>query len=141
MMAGNLLTTNQTGQTPEVKTVFNNDKQDDEGEVETFGQKKSEFKTTKDYEIYLQNEMKEALESIAGVQDVKVVIYVDASEKKYMKETKSPKNKSHKKPTRKAAKGRSKTHRLMNSSFWSKAVKKKDRSFRKRKSLVYEESS
>ncbi|MFP3508441.1 stage III sporulation protein AG [Peribacillus sp. SIMBA_075] len=82
MMAGNLLTTNQTGQTPEVKTVFNNDKQDDEGEVETFGQKKSEFKTTKDYEIYLQNEMKEALESIAGVQDVKVVIYVDASEKK-----------------------------------------------------------
>ncbi|MGE7764569.1 stage III sporulation protein AG [Peribacillus sp. NPDC096540] len=82
MMAGNLLTTNQTGQTPEVKTVFNNDKQDDEGDVETFGQKKSEFKTTKDYEIYLQNEMKEALESIAGVQDVKVVIYVDASEKK-----------------------------------------------------------
>lgn len=82
MLAGNLLTTNQTGQTPEVKTVFNNDKQDDEGDVETFGQKKSEFKTTKDYEIYLQNEMKEALESIAGVQDVKVVIYVDASEKK-----------------------------------------------------------
>ncbi|MBT2645898.1 stage III sporulation protein AG [Bacillus sp. ISL-34] len=83
MMAGNLLTTNQTGQTSEVTTVFNNDKQQDEEEdVETFGQKKSEFKTTKDYEIYLQNEMKEALESIAGVQDVKVVIYVDASEKK-----------------------------------------------------------
>ncbi|AXN37478.1 stage III sporulation protein AG [Peribacillus butanolivorans] len=82
MMAGNLLTTNQTGQTSEVKTVFNN-KQDDDGDVETFGQKnKSEFKTTKDYEIYLQNEMKEALESIAGVDDVKVVIYVDASEKK-----------------------------------------------------------
>ncbi|MFD6441439.1 stage III sporulation protein AG [Peribacillus sp. NPDC060186] len=82
MMAGNLLTTNKTGQTSEVKTVFNN-KQDDDGDVETFGQKnKSEFKTTKDYEIYLQNEMKEALESIAGVEDVKVVIYVDASEKK-----------------------------------------------------------
>ncbi|MFB7642164.1 stage III sporulation protein AG [Peribacillus butanolivorans] len=81
MMAGNLLTT-KTGQTSEVKTVFNN-KQDDDGDVETFGQKnKSEFKTTKDYEIYLQNEMKEALESIAGVDDVKVVIYVDASEKK-----------------------------------------------------------
>ncbi|MFE0506861.1 stage III sporulation protein AG [Peribacillus butanolivorans] len=82
MMAGNLLTTNQTGQTSEVKTVFNN-KQADDGDVETFGQKnKSEFKTTKDYEIYLQNEMKEALESIAGVDDVKVVIYVDASDKK-----------------------------------------------------------
>ncbi|AOH55661.1 stage III sporulation protein AG [Peribacillus muralis] len=82
MMAGNLLTTNQTGQTSDVKTVFNN-KQEDKDDVETFGQKnQSEFKTTKDYEIYLQNEMKEALESIAGVQDVKVVIYVDASEKK-----------------------------------------------------------
>ncbi|MGG4268319.1 stage III sporulation protein AG [Peribacillus simplex] len=88
MMAGNLLTSNQTGQTPEVKTVFNNDKQDDKGDVETFGQKKSEFKTTKDYEIYLQNEMKEALESIAGVQDVKVVIYVDASEKKVFERNK-----------------------------------------------------
>ncbi|MGE6375316.1 stage III sporulation protein AG [Peribacillus muralis] len=82
MMAGNLLTTNQAGQTSDVKTVFNN-KQDDKDDVETFGQKnQSEFKTTKDYEIYLQNEMKEALESITGVQDVKVVIYVDASEKK-----------------------------------------------------------
>ncbi|MBR8644650.1 hypothetical protein KEH51_09705 [[Brevibacterium] frigoritolerans] len=92
MMARNLLTTNKTGQTSEVTTVFNNDKQQEEdGDVETFGQKKSEFKTTKDYEIYLQNEMKEALESIAGVQDVKVVIYVDASEKKYMKEKSHPK--------------------------------------------------
>ncbi|WP_057911772.1 stage III sporulation protein AG [Peribacillus muralis] len=82
MMAGNLLTTNQTGQTSDVKTVFNN-KQADKDDVETFGQKnQSEFKSTKDYEIYLQNEMKEALESIAGVQDVKVIIYVDASEKK-----------------------------------------------------------
>ncbi|MFD9626924.1 stage III sporulation protein AG [Peribacillus muralis] len=82
MMAGNLLTTNQTGQTSDVKTVFNNT-QADKDDVETFGQKnQSEFKSTKDYEIYLQNEMKEALESIAGVQDVKVIIYVDASEKK-----------------------------------------------------------
>ncbi|CAH0177850.1 hypothetical protein SRABI96_01354 [Peribacillus sp. Bi96] len=83
MMVGNLLTTNQTGQTPEAKTVFNNKQEDEGNDVETFGQKnQSEFKTTKDYEIYLQNEMKEALESIAGVKDVKVVIYVDASEKK-----------------------------------------------------------
>ncbi|WP_285768877.1 stage III sporulation protein AG [Peribacillus sp. SI8-4] len=82
MMAGNLLTTNQTGQTSDVKSVFNN-KQEEKDDVETFGQKnQSEFKNTKDYEIYLQNEMKEALESITGVKDVKVVIYVDASEKK-----------------------------------------------------------
>jgi stage III sporulation protein AG len=83
MMVGNLLTTNQTGQTPEAKSVFNNKQEDEGNDVETFGQKnQSEFKTTKDYEIYLQNEMKEALESIAGVKEVKVVIYVDASEKK-----------------------------------------------------------
>lgn len=83
MMAGNLLTTtDQTGKITDDKAVFSNNKQDDQ-DVETFGQKnQTDFKSTKDYEVYLQNEMKEALESISGVDDVKVVIYVDASEKK-----------------------------------------------------------
>ena len=66
-----------------VKTVFNNKRKEENRDVETFGQKKSEeFKTTREYEIYLQNEMKEALEMIAGVEDVKVVIYVDAYREK-----------------------------------------------------------
>lgn len=90
MMAGNLLTTtdqnltttDQNGKITDDKAVFSNNKQDDQ-DVETFGQKnQTDFKSTKDYEVYLQNEMKEALESISGVEDVKVVIYVDASEKK-----------------------------------------------------------
>lgn len=90
MMAGNLLTTSdQTGKIMDDKAVFSSDKQDDE-DVETFGQKKQgDFKSTKDYEVYLQNEMKEALESISGVDDVKVVIYVDASEKKVYERNKT----------------------------------------------------
>lgn len=90
MMASNLLTTNnQSGMVQDDKAVFNNDKQEDK-DVETFGQKaKGDFKSTKDYEVYLQNEMKGALESIAGVEDVKVVIYVDSSEKKVYERNKT----------------------------------------------------
>lgn len=90
MMASNLLTTNnQSGMIQDDKEVFSNNKQEEE-DVETFGQKgKGDFKSTKDYEVYLQNEMKGALESIAGVEDVKVVIYVDSSEKKVYERNKT----------------------------------------------------
>ncbi|MGE7119752.1 stage III sporulation protein AG [Peribacillus sp. NPDC046944] len=90
MMAGNLLTTtNQAGKITGDKAVFSNNKQEEE-DVETFGQKnQTDFKSTKDYEVYLANEMKEALGSIVGVEDVKVVIYVDASEKKVYERNKT----------------------------------------------------
>lgn len=82
MMASSFFTANQTGQTNNVQPVFNN-KENNEDDAQVFGQKKSEdFKSTRDYEIYLQNEMKDALEMITGVEDVKVVIYVDATERK-----------------------------------------------------------
>ena len=81
MLASSFFSSNQTGQTSNSQAVFNNNEENKD--TEAFGQKKSEeFKTTRDYEIYLQNEMKEALEMITGVEDVKVVIYVDATEKK-----------------------------------------------------------
>ncbi len=81
MMVSSFFTSNQTGQTDKAETVFNS--KEENKDTETFGQKKSEdFKTTREYEVYLQNEMKEALEMITGVEDVKVVIYVDATEKK-----------------------------------------------------------
>lgn len=81
MMASSFLTSNQTGQSQKSQMVFNNN--EESKDAEAFGQKKDEeFKTTRDYEVYLQNEMKEALEMITGVEDVKVVIYVDATEKK-----------------------------------------------------------
>ena len=61
MMASNFFTTTQTGQTDELQTVFNNNGTENT-DAEAFSQKKSEeFKTTREYEIYLQNEMKEAL--------------------------------------------------------------------------------
>lgn len=81
MMVSSFFNSNQTGQTDKVQTVFNSN--EESKDTEAFGQKKSEdFKTTREYEVYLQNEMKEALEMITGVEDVKVVIYVDATEKK-----------------------------------------------------------
>jgi stage III sporulation protein AG len=81
MMASNLLTANQTGETNELQTVFKNNQESKD--TETFGQKRTEeAKTTREYEVYLQNEMKEALEMITGVEEVKVVIYVDATERK-----------------------------------------------------------
>lgn len=81
MMASNLFTAKQASSNNELQTVFNQNKGNQDTEV--FGQKKeTEFKTTQDYEVYLQNEMKDALEMITGVGDVKVVIYVDASGKK-----------------------------------------------------------
>lgn len=81
MMASSFLTPNQTGQSQKSQMVFNNN--EESKDTEAFGQKKDEeFKTTRDYEVYLQNEMKDALEMITGVEDVKVVIYVDATEKK-----------------------------------------------------------
>ena len=89
MMAGNLFSSGKPDQAAEVNSVFSGSKQEEE-DVETFGQKnQSNFKSVKDYEEYLQNEMKEALEMIAGVDDVKVVIYVDSSEKKVYERNKT----------------------------------------------------
>ncbi|WP_110927477.1 stage III sporulation protein AG [Bacillus massiliglaciei] len=84
MMAGNLLKPSGTEDAGTASsTVFKSDGEKNEENVETFGQKSSgDFKTTREYEIYLQNEMKEALETIAGVEEVKVVVFVDSSEKK-----------------------------------------------------------
>ena len=66
MMVSNLFTANQPEQNEKLQSVFNNKEEPKDAEV--FGQKnESEFKTTREYEVYLQNEMKEALEMIAGV--------------------------------------------------------------------------
>ena len=59
MLASNLFTANQTGQTRNFKPFLHNNKENKDAEA--FGQKTNDdFKTTRDYEIYLQNEMKEA---------------------------------------------------------------------------------
>ncbi|MBM7650437.1 stage III sporulation protein AG [Bacillus ectoiniformans] len=51
--------------------------------VETFGlQKKPEAKPEKDYESMYEQELKSALEEMAGVSNVTVVVNIEASEKK-----------------------------------------------------------
>ncbi|MFJ5621325.1 stage III sporulation protein AG [Peribacillus loiseleuriae] len=85
MMVSNLLT-NKASQ-KETVTTFNQTSSQSK-EVETFGKAENQFTSVSDYEKYLQNEMKGALESIAGVEEVKVVIYVDASEKKVFEKNK-----------------------------------------------------
>lgn len=82
MMISNLFSTNESGQTSNTQSVFNQAEKSEEAE-DVFGQKNdSNLKSTRDYETQLQNEMKEALEQITGVEDVKVVLYVDATEQK-----------------------------------------------------------
>lgn len=85
MMVSSLLTNKESKN--DAVTTFNQTSSQNK-EVETFGKAENQFTSVNDYEKYLQNEMKGALESIAGVSDVKVVIYVDASEKKVFQENK-----------------------------------------------------
>ncbi|MDQ0220806.1 stage III sporulation protein AG [Peribacillus cavernae] len=91
MMAGNFLT---GGQESELAPDSNDampalGSKASEEEVPAFGGKEpTEIKSIKDYEKYLQTEMKEALEAISGVDDVKVVVNVDASEQKIFEKNK-----------------------------------------------------
>lgn len=58
-------------------------KQEATENVETFGQKGNQTeKTIADYERSFENQIKEALEAVAGVSDVTVVVNVDATEQK-----------------------------------------------------------
>lgn len=91
MMAGNALTTGQDSQSAseleDTVPAFNG--KETEEDVPAFGKKEpAEIKSIKDYEKYLQTEMKEALEAISGVEEVKVVVNVDASEQKIFEKNK-----------------------------------------------------
>lgn len=89
MIAGNVINTDQPPSTNDTAaSVFNQN--ETEEDVEVFSKKgNTEFKNPRDYEVYLQNEMKDALESIAGVEDAKVVVYVEASEKNIYEKNKT----------------------------------------------------
>jgi stage III sporulation protein AG len=64
-----------------------------EESVETFGGKKSsESDLITNYEKYYESQLKEALEEIAGVSDVSVVVNVDATEKKILEKNKVTKS-------------------------------------------------
>ncbi|SEM88768.1 stage III sporulation protein AG [Mesobacillus persicus] len=81
MLVGNLFT-NDTSTSDGITAFSNNANQEDEP---AFGQKKtSENNMISDYEDEYERELKEALEEIAGVTDVTVVVNVDATEKKIL---------------------------------------------------------
>jgi stage III sporulation protein AG len=86
MIVGNITASNKDSNSTTGLAVFN---QTEEEDIETLGRKSdNEFKTVNDYEKHLQTELKEALETIAGVNDVKVVVTVEATEKQVFEKNK-----------------------------------------------------
>lgn len=70
--------------TPDMQ-VMNNKETNATEEVPAFGQKKSEEKSLmKQYEEAYEKQLKEALQGILGVDDVTVVVNVDATEKQIL---------------------------------------------------------
>jgi stage III sporulation protein AG len=64
--------------------AFKGEEQKEE-EVPAFGQKQTgENKLISDYEAHYENQLKEALEGMMGVDDVSVIVNVDATEKKVL---------------------------------------------------------
>ncbi|MFE8702523.1 stage III sporulation protein AG [Cytobacillus sp. FJAT-54145] len=62
-----------------------NSASEEKGEVETFGQKKTEENDIiASYEHHFETELEEALEGITGVDDVMVVVNVDSTERKVL---------------------------------------------------------
>ncbi|MBD8070404.1 stage III sporulation protein AG [Bacillus sp. PS06] len=81
MLVGNLFSDGTTTQSS-IPVMNTTSSQDD---VETFGQKDSvESLAISEYETKYENDLKEALESIMGVDDVTVVVNVDATETKVL---------------------------------------------------------
>jgi stage III sporulation protein AG len=81
MLASNFITSDQGLSTEQALPVFN--EKEESKDVEAFGRRNdSTDQSIVDYEKNYENQIKEALESIAGVEDVTVVVNVDASERK-----------------------------------------------------------
>lgn len=84
--------------TPDMQ-VMNNKETNATEEVPAFGQKKSEEKSLmKQYEEAYEKQLKEALQGILGVDDVTVVVNVDATEKQILEKILSRNLKQQPKP-------------------------------------------
>jgi stage III sporulation protein AG len=88
MLAGNILFKKQTT-TPDIPTISTTKAQD----VPAFGLKKSSGnKAISDYEQEYESQLKEALNEMLGVDDVKVVVNIDSTEEKVLEKNKVSKN-------------------------------------------------
>ena len=82
MLVSNFLTNESTSN--EAIPTFNNSAKEKQADVETFGQKNSEKDSLIDsYERSYEAQLKEALDTIVGVEDVTVVVNVAATEKSF----------------------------------------------------------
>ncbi|WP_108670837.1 stage III sporulation protein AG [Peribacillus acanthi] len=80
MMASNFITKSSDDSSQSSLPVF---KEEQSKDVEVFGHSGQKAdQTIADYERSYENQIKEALETIAGVEDVTVVVNVDSSERK-----------------------------------------------------------
>jgi stage III sporulation protein AG len=90
MLAGNILFHKQTAASdiPAEKTI-----QTTAQDVPAFGLKKSTGnKAITDYEREYENQLKEALDEMLGVNDVRVVVNIDSTEEKVLEKNKVTKN-------------------------------------------------
>lgn len=92
MLISNLFGNKNVGPNSTTMPVYQNEKTSEE-DVEVFGQKKSsEHKTISDYEHSYETQLKDALETILGVDDVTVVVNIDSTEKKILEKNKVSKS-------------------------------------------------
>ncbi|SFA96728.1 MULTISPECIES: stage III sporulation protein AG [unclassified Bacillus (in: firmicutes)] len=92
MLISNLFGNNNVDPNSTTMPVYQNEKTSGE-DVEVFGQKKSsEHKTISDYEHSYETQLKDALETILGVDDVTVVVNIDSTEKKILEKNKVSKS-------------------------------------------------
>lgn len=88
MLAGNILFKKQTA-APDIATVSTTKAQD----VPAFGLKKSSGnKAIADYEREYESQLKEALDEMLGVDDVRVVVNIDSTEEKVLEKNKVSKS-------------------------------------------------
>ncbi|PLR84483.1 MULTISPECIES: stage III sporulation protein AG [Bacillus] len=87
MLISNMLFSEKPSET--ALPVMNGNEENKSDDVEAFGQKSTGGNSViKDYEEAYEVQLKEALEGIVGVDDVSVVVNVDATEKKVLEKNK-----------------------------------------------------
>ena len=79
MLFSNFFSENQNQSSNPITVNTSNDQEED---IETFGKNVSEPSSMREYEEYYENQLKGAIETIAGVGDVTIVVNVESTERK-----------------------------------------------------------
>lgn len=123
MLISNIFFNNDTS---DEVSVFNSESEQTEKEQEVFGQSKPQSANSiADYEKAYEAQIKEALDTIVGVDDVSIVVNVDSTEKKVLEKIQRIKDKLLMRRIEKVAKGWWKINRKKNRLSSSVKEKKK----------------